>query len=164
MATRTFQEKHFAILKREVRLYGTFSVGAAGAVTLQKWNYPVFGGGPSARTYTAAAITGGGTAWPQTAQQGSEGIFSVTRTGAGLWTVRLQDNYQRMVGLYGYISVAAGASNIVTIAENSTISNMTSTGGSLIGVALLSSTATVADPTSGHIVNLTFVLGDATEP
>lgn len=168
MANRTFTQDHYTVIKRDVRLYCTVAVGAAGAVTLQKYNYPTFGGGANARTYTAAPLPGtvpsGSGAYPLQYTAGSEGVFSVTRTGTGLWTVKFQDNYQRMVGLYGYVSVAAGASNIVTITENSSISNIGAAGGSIVGVAMLSSTATVADPTSGHIVNLTFVLADATEP
>lgn len=168
MSNRSYIEKQYTLLKREIRLYCTVSVGAAGAVTLQKWNYPTFGTGPNARTYTAAstgpALLSGAGNWPAQYAVGSEGVYSVTRATTGLWTVKFQDTYQRLTDLHGYISVAGGASNIVTIAENSTVSAVTTASGAVVGVALLSSTATLADPTSGHIVNLTFTFQDATEP
>lgn len=169
MASRSFIDKQYSVIKREVRIYCTVSVGAAGAVTLQKWNYPVFGSTTSpASTYTAAPVLAappaGTASWPAMYQGGSEGVFSVTRTGTGLWTVKFQDSYQRLLNVTGHVKVAAGASNIVAIAENSTVSAVQTAGGSVVGVALLSSSATVADPTSGHIVNLVFTFGDATEP
>lgn len=165
--TRTYVDKQYALIKYEIRLYASVSVGAAGAVTLQKWNYPVFGTGPNARTYTAATT---GTApttagnYPNRYTAGAEGVFSVTRTGAGLWTILLQDNYQRMVGMTGFVAVAGGLANIVTIAENTTISNMTSPGGSVIGLAMLSATGVAADPTAGSSVRLCFTLANGTEP
>jgi hypothetical protein len=169
MASRQFTQVQYTVVKREVKVYATVSVGANGAVTLQKWNYPVFGSTTTpASTYTAAPVLAappaGTASWPAMYQGGTEGVFSVTRTGTGLWTVKFQDSYQRLLFLDGHIKVAAGASNIVAIAENASISAVQTAGGSVVGVALLSSTATVADPTSGHIVNLSFTFADATEP
>lgn len=171
MANRTFIDKQYTLLKGQVDLYCAVSVGAAGAVTLLKWNYPQLGQvSAPARTYTAASATGGGFSFATRYAQGAEGVFSVARTGAGLWTVTLSDSYQRMVRLYGYATLAGGLSNIVNFAENSTISNMNSvsaTGGqpfSVIGVALLSATGVAADPTSGTVINLAFTLQNNTEP
>lgn len=166
MADRAYIDSSFTLIKKEVRLYFAVSVGESGAVTLQKWNYPVFGMGTAAQTYTAAA-TGSVTSttgnYPNRYQYGAEGVMSVTRTAAGLWTIRLQDNYQRMLGLYGYATLAGGLSNIVTVAENSTISSMNAAGGSLIGLALLDTTAQAADPTSGIRMNIGLHLSNATE-
>lgn len=164
MAERSFVLDRGALQKRMRDIYAVVSVGAAGAVTLQKWNYPVFGQGPNVRTYTAASSSGGGTGWPSQYQQGSEGVKSVARTGAGLWTITLQDNYQRVLELDCFSRLDGGLSAIVHAAEDTTISNMTSTGGSIIGVALLSATATALDPASGEVVVLHFGLQDATEP
>lgn len=162
MANRSFTETHFSLLKREVKLRCVVSVGAAGAVTLQEWIYPVFGGGVNARTYGAAPTTGGGT-YPNRYAQGAEGVYSVVRTATGLWTVTLQDNYQRLVGLYGHSSLAGGLSAIDYVAENTTITNMTATNGSVVGVALLlNSVAT--DPASGERITLTLELQDTTGP
>ena len=166
MADRTFIDKSYSLVKLERRIYCAVSVGAAGAVTLQKWNYPVFGMGTNKQTYTAAptgTVTASTGNYPNRYQFGSEGVLSVTRTATGLWTVLMQDSYQRLVGLAGYISVAGGLSNIVSINENTTITNMNAAGGSVIGISLLSSTATAADPTSGHVVKLALTFADATE-
>ncbi len=167
MASRSFIQPLGSLIKRRVDLFAAVSVGGGGAVTLQMWNYPVFGTGPNARTYTAAptgSIPSNAGNYPGQYTVGSEGILSVVRTGAGLWTVRLQDNYQRLVGLSAYASLAGGLSAIVGVAENTTISNMAAAGGSLVGVALLSATATALDPASGEVVKLHFTLADATEP
>ena len=151
-----------------MRLYCAVSVGAAGAVTLQEWNYPQMGQGTTApaRTYTAAPTTGGSAAFPTAYAQGAEGVFSVARTGAGLWTVTLQDSYQRLLGLSCYASLAGGLSAIVAVQENTTITNMASgtPPRSVIGVALLSATATALDPASGERINLAFTLQNLTTP
>lgn len=169
MANRTFMDANYSLVKRMVHLFGAVSVGAAGAVTLQKWNYPQLGGGGSAsRTYTAApsatAVPAGTGPWPAQYTAGSEGIFSVTRTGTGLWTFKLQDNYQRCLQVFCQQSLSGGLGNIVTCHQDSAVTNMATGGGSVIGVALESSTATAADPASGSVVLLTFILADATEP
>lgn len=161
-----FIDKSYSLAKGEVRLYCSVNVAAAGAVTLQRWNYPQMGQtGGSARTYTAAPTTGGG-AFPNAAAQGAEGIFSVVRTGAGLWTVTLQDAYQRLVVLDGFGSLAGGLSAIVKVAENTSITNMNSGAPpkSVIGIALLSATANALDPASGERINLFFTLQNNTEP
>jgi hypothetical protein len=158
---RTLNERNFTVIKSKVELFLAVSVAAAGAVTLQKWNYPTLGTG--GRVYSAAA-TGAGTSWPSQYQGGTEGVKSVARTAAGLWTVTLQDGYQRLVGLGVYSSLAGGLSTIVAVHENTTITNMTAAGGSIIGLTLLSSTGTAADPASGERVNLILTLQGASEP
>lgn len=164
MANRSFMPPAGSMVKRKVELFARFLVGEAGAVTLRKWNYPTLGTGTAARTYTAAPTASASLGYPNNYNAGAEGVFSVTRTAAGLWTVKLQDNYQRLVGLSGYQSIAGGTANIVAFAENTTISNMDASNGSVIGVALLSATATAADPTADSSISLTFILADATEP
>jgi hypothetical protein len=164
MVNRTFEQQSLSILKRQVSVWGVFSVGADGAVTLQKWNYPALGGSSVSRTYSAAPTGTAGIGYPQNYQIGADCVKSVTRTGTGLWTVTLQDNYQRMLMLECSVSIAGGLTNIVAVGENSTISNMSAANGSVIGVALLSANGTAADPTSGSIVRLKFELQDATEP
>ena len=166
MANRTFQTENFTLAKRKVELYSAVSVAAAGAVALQKWNYPTFGGGVAARTYTAAA-TGTlptGAAYPNQYNAGAEGIRSVTRTAAGLWTIKLQDNYQRCVQVFAQGQLAGGLSAIVGSAIDSTTTSMAAAGGSEVGIALLSATATALDPAAGERILLTIVLLDATEP
>ena len=166
MADRQFTQVQYTIIKREVRVYAAVSVGAAGAVTLQKWNYPQLGQtGAPAQTYTAAttATAALGNRWPLNTNAGSEGVYSVTRTAAGLWTVKLQDNYQRCLGVTVNGQLAGGLSAIVGAAFNSTLTNMQAQGGSVIGLALLSATGTALDPAAGEVMLLTFALADATE-
>jgi len=166
MANRTFVELNYTLVKRKVELYAAVSVGAAGAVTLQKWNYPTLGGGANAQTYTAApsATAGVGNRYPLQYNSGAEGVYSVTRTGAGLWTVKLQDNYQRCLGVTANGQLAGGLSAIVGVGLNSTITDMTAQGGSVLGLALLSATGTALDPAADELMLLAFILADATEP
>lgn len=166
IANRMWIDKQYTLVKGRAELYCAVTVGAAGAVTLVKWNYPQMAQGTAApaRTYTAAPTTGGGTTFPTRYAQGAEGIFSVARTGTGLWTVTLSDGYQRTLGIGFYSSLAGGLSTIVAVHENTTITNMTATGGSVIGLALMSSTATAADPASGERINLHFSLQMSTAP
>ena len=167
MANRTFIDSNFTIVKRKVELYAAVSVAAAGAVTLQKWVYPTFGAGPLNRTYTTAATPAAvptGAAYPLQYSGGAEGVLSVTRTGAGLWTVVFQDNYQRCLGVQANGQLAGGLSAIVNVGLNSTITSMAAAGGSILGLALLSATGTALDPAAGETMLLTFTMADATEP
>ena len=164
MAERTFNQFSMTLIKRPVRIYAAVAVGAAGAVTLQKWNYPTLGSGTNARTYTAAPTTAAGNGYPTQYSLGAEGVKSVTRTGTGLWTVQFQDAYQRCLRVGHNISIAGGLSNIVNVGINSTLTSMTASGGATVGLALLSATATAADPTSGSVVLLSFDFNDASEP
>ena len=170
MANRTFMDKSYSFLKGEVRIYAAISVTGT-TPALLKWQYPSMApASPIARTYTAALATGGSTAFPLQEAQGAEGVFSVARTATGLWTVTLQDAYQRLLRLSGHQSIAGGAGNVVNIAENTTITNMNSvptTGApaqSVIGVALLSATGALVDPTTLSRINLVFTLQNSTAP
>jgi hypothetical protein len=167
MANRGYIDKNYTLVKGQVELYCTVSVGAAGAVTLQKWNYPGLAPSSSAaRTYSAAPTTGGGPAFPLQTAQGAEGVFSVARTGTGLWTITLQDAYQRLIGLTGFSSLAGGLSAVVAVHENTSITNMNSgtPARSVLGVALLGSTGTAVDPASGERLTLRFTLQNSTAP
>lgn len=169
MANRSFQNEQYILIKREVKLWAVIGVPSGTTPVLQKWNYPVLGAGVIARTYTAAPTANtlpSGAAYPLQYGCGSEGVRSVARTNTGLWTIKLQDNYQRVLRVNGDMAVNGGLSNIVWIGENSTLTSMGAAGGSEIGVALLSSTATVADPTAAATcyVRIEFTLQDATEP
>ena len=165
MADRSFIDKNYTLLKKTVEIYAAVSVGAAGAVTLQKWNYPTLGSTVApASTYTAAPTTtpaGGG--YPLQYQSGAEGVRSVTRTAAGLWTVKMQDNYVRVLQVTLQGALAGGLSAIVGCGINSTLTSMTAAGGSTIGIALLSATAKALDPANGEQILLRILLHDATE-
>lgn len=168
MANRTYIDSNFSLVKRMVQLFCTINVSEAATPvpSLQKWNYPTFGTGPNARTYTAAPTSAGipssTGAYPLQYTAGSEGFFSVARTGTGLYTLTLQDQYQRMVGLRAYVSAAGGTPVFAQVTENTTITNMAGTPGSIIGLAFWDFAAAAVDPIGA--VRLAFVFADATEP
>lgn len=168
MGNRYYIDKSYSLAKGEVRLYAAFTANEVSSPTLLKWNYPQMGQGSTApaRTYSAAPTTGGAATFPTAYAQGAEGIFSVARTAVGLWTVTLQDMYQRLLDMHGWISVAGGAPNIVAIHENTSITNLASgtPPRSIIGISFMSATATLADPTTASRVQLCFTLQNNTEP
>ena len=166
MADRVFQPLNFTLVKKKVELYAAVSVAAAGAVTLQRWNYPQLGQTAApAQTYAAApsATPGLGNRGFLQYNSGAEGVFSVTRTGAGLWTVKLQDNYQRVLMVQAVGQLAGGLSAITGTGINSPLTNMQAQGGSVIGLALLSASGTAVDPVAGELILLAIKLADATE-
>lgn len=166
MAQRSFIDSNFTLVKRQVVLYAAVAVDST-TPTLQRWNYPAFSGGPTARTYTAApsgSVPSSAGNFPLQYQYGAEGVLSVARTGVGLWTLRLQDNYQRVLQVAGQQQLAGGSGNILQVTINSTLTSVGAAGGALIGLGLLSAASTLADPTSGSVVLLSITLQDATEP
>lgn len=126
-----------------VTLHAHISFGGTGAPTLQKWN-------PTTQTYATAPSTG----WM--------GIVSVTRTGAGLYTIALTSSYQRLLGLQGFFSIAGGTTAIVAVANNSSTTAVTSGTAPVVAIACLSSTATAADPDSGSTLDLDITLQNST--
>ncbi len=167
MASRTFIDSNFSMIKRMVHIFADVnSPEGAAAATLQKWNYPVFGTGPNARTYTAApvatALPSGPGPYPLQYTAGAEGVLSTTRTGTGLWTIKFQDNYQRLMSVIATPSSAGGTPTFAMVSKNTTTTNMASVGGSLVGLAFWDFAGAAVDPI-GH-VRLAFILGDATEP
>lgn len=166
MANRTTIDKQYTLIKGQNTLYCAVNVGAAGAVTLMKWNYPQLGSGSTApgRTYTAAPTAVSPAGGMTTATTGAEGVLSVTRTGAGLWTVKLQDNWQRCLDLHGYTARAGGTVTVADFAEDTTVSNYAATGGSVIGVVMFNSSDVAGDGASGDQIRLTFVLQNLTTP
>jgi hypothetical protein len=169
MANRLFDQDSFQLVKRRVTLFADFTQVEAGTPVpvLQKWNYPTFGVGVGARTYTAAATAAAlptGAAYPLQYRAGAEGVLSIERTAVGLYTLKLQDNYQRLLGLSFFVAAAAGASTVAKLNENTTISNYTGAGvtGSVIGLAFLDFAGAAVDPIGE--VRLQIELADATEP
>lgn len=151
MAQRDFKKDLWSLLNGLTLI--RFRVTMSGTTpVLQKWTYPTPNSGALGSYGTAPSSGGGGGGFGSAA--GAEGVKSVTRTGAGLWTVVLQDNYQRLLDIGAYQSLAGGLSTIVTVGENTSISSMSSPGGSTIGLALLSATATAADPAADVTVSL----------
>lgn len=166
MANRQFIDKRYTLVKRVVDLFASITATEAGAsVVLNKWNYGTFNSGPTIRTYTAAPTTPASPSsagnFPGQYQIGAEGVMTVARTAAGLWTLRLQDNYLRLLGLNFFVAAAAGASAVGKLNENTTISNYVAAGGSLIGLAWLDFAGAAVDPIGEVRLHLT--LSDASE-
>ena len=173
MANRTFKDKQYVMVNREVVLYTAVQLSSSGTViALQKWNYPTLGTGTLARTYSAANVTStvplpSGAPWPQQYNQGAEGDRSVTRTGVGLWTVQLQDNYQRLLTVSFTIQTAltAAGTQAQMVSLDGTLMNMAANGGSTFGLRFMTNSTTVAEPSLGNdLVLLKFSLTDGTEP
>lgn len=169
MANRTFDQDSFQLVKRRVTLFADITVSEAvtPVPTLNKWNYPCFGVGTNARTYTAAATAAAlptGAAYPLQYRAGTEGVLSITRTAVGLYTLKLQDNYQRLIGLQAFEATAGGTSTFARLSENTTISNYTGAGvtGSVIGLAFWDYANAAVDPIGE--VRIQLELADATEP
>lgn len=162
MAQRSFMPdmwslyKGLSLVRARILMSGTTPL-------LRQWDYPAVNSGSSG-SYSAASSTGAGTTWPSQYIGGAEGVRSVTRTGTGLWTFVLQDNYTRLLDLRVYQSLAGGLSTIVAIGENTSISDMTTAGGSTIGVALLSQGANALDPDTATNVTITMLLQNSTAP
>ena len=167
MANRSFIQPLGYLVKRVVTLFADFTcTEVTPYVVLNKWNYGTFNAGPTIRTYTAAATTpvpaSSSGNFPGQYAVGTEGVALVTRTGTGLWTLRLQDNYCRSaLQLSFFVAAAAGASAVARVNENTTISNYAAQGGSLIGLAWLDYAGAAVDPIGE--VRLTITLGDASE-
>lgn len=164
MANRTFSQDNFSLIKRMVHIFTTIYVDGT-TPTVRKWNYPTFGAGANARTYTvapSASTLPSGAAWPLQYSAGAEGVYNVARTGTGLYTITLQDSYQRLMFVDGYAASAGGAPTFLKVTENSSITNMASSSpGSIIGLAFWDANAAAVDPVGP--VRLMFILQDATE-
>ena len=165
-ANRQFDQYDLTIQKRKVTLWAFVAVPTGTTPVLQKWNYGAFNTGSVVNMYSAAATTGGSTTAFNKYAQGSEGIFSVARTGVGLWTLTLQDPYRRLLHVHGDMSIAGGLANIIAVVENPSVTSIAAANQGVVGIALLSATATLADPTASAttLLRIQLELQDATEP
>lgn len=149
MANRNFTQFQFSLVKGVVQLWARVTVAGGGAVTLTKWN-------PASRSYTAAPTTGTG---PYAI--GCEGIKSITRNSAGVYSFVLQDTYQRLLNVCCTASNATGLPTTPMIGLWSTATDVTSATAPTIKLTMLSASATAADPASGDVLNFIFVLQNA---
>ena len=143
MSGRMYYQFRGTLEPELVTLYATVSVGAAGAVTFQKFD-------PVANSYSAAPSGG----W--------RGITSVARTAAGLWTITLQDSYQRCLGLSASFLVASGlpAAPQVALCTGS-LNNVRSGTAATVQVQFCSSAGVAADPASGEQITLRIDLSNS---
>lgn len=159
MANRFTVGQVWGLLKGRT-LIGMHVLMSGTTPVLQRWVPPTLNSG-TAGSYVAAATTATPQGGVGTASIGSEGVASVARTAAGLWTVTLQDRYTRLLSIEVMQSLPGGLSTISEVGNNTTITNMTpatATSGSIIGCALLSSSATAADPADTTVLDIVFSL------
>lgn len=146
MANRNFTNQQYSLVKGRVSLWARVSIGATGAPTLSKWN-------PATRTYTSAPTTGTG---PYAI--GCEGIKSIARNDVGVYTITLQNTYQRLLALKATFSNSTGLPTILSVGIWSAATDVTVASAPVVKFSTLSSTGTAADPASGDIMQLEFEL------
>lgn len=128
---------------------------------LQRWQPPGISGGYGSYVNATAAVAGFGGP-----KGGAEGVTSVTRTNTGLWTIILQDNYQRLIDWQCGQQLAGGLAVVTSLGINSTLTDLTTAGGSTIAVAMLTAgsggaTPTAVDPADTTIVTINLLLSDS---
>ena len=148
MANRLSTQFTNTIIKGVYTVYARINIGATGAPTLQKWN-------PANRTYTAAPTTGSG---PYAI--GVEGVKSISRISAGVYTLLLQDTWQRLLAFNGFASNATGLPTTLGFGVWSVGTDVTTLA---TGIKFSTETATgvAGDPVSGDFINLQIVLQNA---
>lgn len=158
MANRTFQTASLTLVKRKVEIFCVVSVGAAGAVTLKKRTWV-----GATSSLTSANTSGVGY------DVGGDGVRSVVRTGAGLWTVTLSDSYMYLLGVQ--LIQTANTSGLLTAAsvgvdtDGTNVTTNTALGnGGVLTLVLNDWAGAAVDPASGDVVTLLITLGDASEP
>jgi hypothetical protein len=88
---------------------------------------------------------------------GSQGIYTVARTGTGLWTVVLQDSYQRLLGVRFTTTSTSGVATVIAVAVDAT-SDVTSATAPTVALVFSSASTTAADPASGDKIDLRLTL------
>jgi hypothetical protein len=164
MAMRSLTEFNATILKRIVNIFCRVNVGAAGAVTLQKWSYPTSLASKAVGSYVSAPTTGIGYAVGN-----AEGVRSVVRNGTGDWTITLSDSYQRMVGWgVDFVAVAGAPAapfvGLSTTTTDVTVATAVGNGGLLRFTFQASAGGGALDPASGEKVEFNLTLHDGTSP
>lgn len=143
MAARQFYQFRGTLEPEMVTLFATVSVGAGGAVTFQRFD-------PVANTYSAASAAG----W--------RGVLSVTRISTGLWTVALNDPYQRCITMAAsFLTVATGPAAPIASLVAGASNNVRSATAPTLQVVFCSSAGVAADPASGEQVTLAFNLANS---
>lgn len=131
MAMRRFIQFIYGMEKKQVRLFLKATIGASGAVTIDR------------------------------TLNNSQGVASITKQGtAGQYAIKLQDSYYKLLGVDGLVANATGipASGVLGIISGST--NVQTSGGALITVQF-SNGGTATNPASGDVLYMEIVLGDS---
>lgn len=155
MANRFFMQNIATLTKGMVNLQCRVLMSGTTPL-LQRWQPPSISGGYGSYVNATAGAAGFGGV-----KGGAEGFTSITRTNTGLWTIVLQDNYQRIIDWQLGQQLVGGLATIGSMGINSTLTDLTTAGGSTIGVSLLSASATAADPADTTIITINFLLSNS---
>jgi hypothetical protein len=164
MANRTFVEMNMTLMKRVVNLYPVVSVGAAGAVTLQKRQFSAPGAGGVAAKFSLVAAPTTGVGY---ALSNGEGVRTVVRTAAGLWTMTLSDPYVCLLQISAMVQNATGLFTgvIPGILNSSNVQANVGVGnGGVINLAINNGSGVATDPASGDLIYFNITLADGSEP
>lgn len=88
----TFTQEWYTFLKKGTSLFAVVNIGGTGAPTLEKWQP---NSAQITAAYSAAPTTGNAVA-----PAGFQGVASIARVSAGLYTIVLQQGYQRLLGVF----------------------------------------------------------------
>lgn len=164
MSQRMFSEFNATLLKRVVNLFPVVSVGAAGAVTLQKRQFTAMGSGSVAPGFSLVAAPTSGVGY---AKGDGAGVNAVTRTGTGLWTITLSDPYVCLLQISAMVANTSGLFTgvIPGVLTSTNVQTNTSLGsGGVINLAINNGSGAATDPASGDLIYFNITLGDASEP
>lgn len=159
MANSAFNSYSYSVLKKHVQLYAVVTIGSSGACTLKQWS-PTSAG--VAGAYTAAGTTAG-----PFSPAGTQGVAGIVRHSAGLYTITLQNPFQRLLGLRVTQISSTGIPTAPIVGVLSTGTDVTtSTGGTIkfqFSAAQSSSvtTLTATDPASGDTLLIEIDLDDS---
>ncbi len=146
MANRDFQQNTNSLVKGLTKLFAVVDIAGAGACTLRAWN-------PKTRAYSDAPTTTGSNRY----QTGEEGVYSISRTSAGLYNILLQDTYNRLLKAEATIFNATGlpVPVVMGVLDSTDVATL-ATG---INVQFSSATGSnAADPADGDTVIFEFTL------
>lgn len=149
----TYNQEFYSLHKRQVTLHAVVAVGAAGAVTLQKWT-------PTAQAVAGAYSAASTAAANSFSPAGTQGITSVTKEAtAGQWTFVLQDGFQRLLGAtFTPVVATTGISTAAAmgVVKPSGVNGLTT--GNTFTVQFADFAGAAVNPASGEVMLLTFEL------
>jgi hypothetical protein len=95
-----------------------------------------------------AKVAIGGTGAPTLSVQDSFGVASISRTGAGAYTLTLNDKYQALLGANVTVVGATGEGLIPQVTADTVATTKT------VGLVFIAHGGSAADPTSGDVLHV----------
>lgn len=109
-------------------------------------------------------FTVGATGAPTLVVAPSKGIKSITRNGVGLYTVVLQDGYNKFLGLDVVNSNSTGISAAPNCNLVSTGTNLSAAGGGTIKFQFVNGAGAATELANGDNIYMAFTLGNSSAP